>query len=177
MNALVDPEMIDALYIASATGVSVDLIVRGICCLRPGIPGLSDRIRVVSIVGRLLEHSRLYFFRNGGDEELFLGSADLMPRNLDHRVEVLAPVEDAGLKRHLVDEVLAGYLRDNVQATALGADGSYSRVWPDEGSPVFDMQAHLISTPRHIASHDEPSNGISKHWNTVVRPHPLWIEE
>ncbi len=177
MNALVDPEMIDALYVASAAGVCVDLIVRGSCCLRPGVPGLSDRIRVVSIVGRLLEHSRLFYFRNGGDEEIFLGSADLMPRNLDHRVEVLSPVEDQGLKRHLVDEVLAGYLRDNVQATVLSEDGTYSRLRPEPGAETFDMQAHLINTPGHIAAHDEQSNGISKHWNTVVRPHPLWIEE
>ncbi len=177
MNSLVDPEMIDALYIASQAGVQVELVVRGICCLRPGVPGLSERIRVVSIVGRLLEHSRMYYFQNGGDEEIFLGSADLMPRNLDHRVEVLTPVEDAGLKRHLVDDILAGYLRDNVQATILGPDGAYRRPQRGPNEQPFDMQSHLISTPNHLAASAEAHDGISKNWNTVVRPRPMWIEE
>ncbi len=127
--------MIDALYRASDAGVRVDLIVRGICCLRPGIPGLSERIRVVSLVGRFLEHSRLYYFENHGAEELFLGSADLMPRNLDHRVETLVPVEDATLRSYLRDDVLEGYLRDNTLARNLGPDGSYQRVRPGPNPP------------------------------------------
>ena len=97
MNALVDAEMIDALYRASQAGVEIDLIVRGICCLRPGIPGVSERIRVISIIGRFLEHSRLWHFANGGAEEFYLGSADWMPRNFDRRVEAVAPVEDPAL--------------------------------------------------------------------------------
>jgi len=174
MNALVDPETIDALYRASAAGVQVDLIVRGICCLRPGVPDLSERIRVVSIVGRFLEHSRLYYFHNGGDEELFLGSADLMPRNLDNRVEVSVPVEDHGLRRYLVDCLLAGYLRDNVQTTVLGPDGTYQRPERRPDEPPFDMQAHLIGGSDRVASHD----GIYTTWGgAVVRPRPLWIDE
>ncbi len=177
MNALVDPEMIDALYRASAAGVRVDLVVRGICCLRPGTPGLSENIRVVSVVGRLLEHSRLYYFQNGGDEELLLGSADLMPRNLDYRVEALAPVEDAGIKRYLVDDVLTGYLHDNVQATVLGPDGIYRRPPRAPDEPRIDMQARLISAPDLAARRLAESEGITTSWHSVDRPRPLWIDE
>jgi len=179
MNALVDPEMIDALYRASAAGVRVDLIVRGICCLRPGASGLSENIRVVSIVGRLLEHSRLYYFHNGGagDEELLLGSADLMPRNLDYRVEALAPVEDAGIKRYLVDDVLTGYLHDNVQATELGPDGVYRRPQRSADEPRIDMQARLISAPDLLVRRLTESDDITTRWNAVDRPRPLWIDE
>ncbi|HLZ71088.1 MAG TPA: polyphosphate kinase 1 [Dehalococcoidia bacterium] len=179
MNALVDPEMIDALYRASAAGVQVDLIVRGICCLRPGAPGLSETIRVVSIVGRLLEHSRLYYFHNGGggEEELLLGSADLMPRNLDYRVETLAPVEDAGIKRYLVDDVLNGYLHDNVQATLLGPDGIYRRPQRGAEEPRIDMQARLINAPDLLVRRMAESDDITTSWHSVDRPRPLWIDE
>ena len=127
MNALVDERMIQLLYEASQAGVQVDLLVRGICCLRPGLPGVSDHIRVTSIVGRFLEHSRIFYFRNGGQEELYLGSADLMPRNLDRRVEVAFPVEDPTLLRFLHDEVLAIYLQDVVKARHMKSDGTYDR--------------------------------------------------
>jgi polyphosphate kinase len=125
MNALVDPRMIRALYRASAAGVKVRLLVRGICCLRPGLTGISENIEVISIVGRFLEHSRIYYFRNGGDEEVYIGSADLMPRNIDHRVEVLAPIRDPGMIQHLRDDVLATYLADNVKARRMLSSGSY----------------------------------------------------
>src|SRR5271170_3178601 len=127
MNALVDQRAIRLLFQASQAGVKVDLLVRGICCLRPGIKGVSENIRVTSIVGRFLEHSRIYYFRNGGQEEIYLGSADLMPRNLDRRVEVVFPVRDAELIRHLRDDVLSVYLADTVKARHMQASGSYSR--------------------------------------------------
>jgi polyphosphate kinase len=122
MNALVDAPVIDALYHASQAGVEIDLIVRGICCLRPGIEGVSDRVRVTSIVGRFLEHSRLWYFANGGDEEFYLGSADWMPRNFDRRVEAVAPVESPALHERL-RSLLSTYLDDNRQAWWLGPDG------------------------------------------------------
>ncbi len=127
MNALVDPKMIRALYRASQAGVKIQLLVRGICCLRPGVPGISDRIEVTSIVGRFLEHSRVYYFRNGGEEEIYIGSADLMPRNIDHRVEVLVPVRDRLIAHRIRDEILAAYLADNVKARVMLANGSYTR--------------------------------------------------
>jgi polyphosphate kinase len=126
-NALVDKPIIKKLYAASQSGVEVDLLVRGICCLRPGIPGLSDNIRVISVVGRFLEHSRVYYFRNGGQEEIYAGSADLMPRNLNQRVEVLFPIEEPSFVRYLREDVLATYLKDNVKARLLSHDGSYRR--------------------------------------------------
>jgi polyphosphate kinase len=127
MNALEEPSMIRLLYEASQAGVKIDLIVRGICCLRPGIPRVSDNIRVSSIVGRFLEHSRIYYFHNGGEEEIYLGSADLMSRNLVRRVEVLFPVEDRRLVRQLRDHTLEIYLADNVKAREMQSDGVYER--------------------------------------------------
>jgi polyphosphate kinase len=127
MNALVDRRMIRLLYQASQAGVKVELLVRGICCLRPGIPGISDNIAVTSIVGRFLEHSRIFYFNNGGKEEVYLGSADLMPRNLNRRVEVDFPVQDPKLVRYLRDEVLETYLREVVKARHMNSDGTYSR--------------------------------------------------
>jgi polyphosphate kinase len=142
VNALVDPEFIRALYRASRAGVDIDLIVRGMCCLRPGIPGISENIRVVSLVGRFLEHSRIYYFANGGieEEEILIGSADLMQRNLDHRVEVLVPVEDAGLRAHFRDIALPTYLRDTANARRLLSNGAYERVVPAPGEEPFDEQ-------------------------------------
>lgn len=142
-NSLVDPDMIDALYRASQAGVRVDLIVRGACCLRPGLPGLSENIRVISVVGRFLEHSRLYYFHNDGNDEIYLGSADLMPRNLDHRVETLVPVEDPALRAYLRDEILEGYLRDTTQARELLPSGEYRRVEPGS-NPPFSIWGHLL---------------------------------
>jgi polyphosphate kinase len=134
MNAVVDAEIIEALYAASQAGVEIDLIVRGICCLRPGVSGVSDRIRVVSIVGRFLEHSRLFYFANGGDEQFYFGSADWMPRNLDRRVEAVAPVDDVALHPRL-HALLATCLADNRQAWDLAADGTYRQRNPN-GQPV-----------------------------------------
>ena len=136
--------MIAILYRASQAGVKIDLLVRGMCSLRPGVPGVSDNIRVTSIVGRFLEHSRIYWFRNGGDEQVLVGSADLMPRNLNRRVEVLFPVEDQAIVRRLRDEILDVYLRDNVKARFMQADGSYVHAYPAEGEEPLDSQAWFI---------------------------------
>jgi polyphosphate kinase len=144
MNALVDQPCIQALYRASQAGVKVDLQVRGICCLRPGVPGVSDNIAVTSIVGRFLEHPRIFYFRNGGDEEILLGSADLMPRNLYRRVEDLFPVDDPLIRDVLRDKILDIHLRDNVQARRLLPDGTYERVRPGPEEPELDSQLWMI---------------------------------
>ena len=144
MNSLMDKSIIRLLYQASQTGVQMDLIVRGICCLRPGLEGISENIRVVSIVGRFLEHSRIFYFRNGGSEEVYLGSADLMPRNLNHRVEALFPVESPKLVQYLRDEVLATYLADNTQAREMESNGSYKRLEPHGNEPSNNSQAWLL---------------------------------
>lgn len=130
MNALVEPDAIEALYAAARAGVRIDLIVRGICCLRPGVPGVSENIRVISIVDKFLEHSRISYFENNGDPEVFLSSADWMPRNFRRRVELMFPIEDPKLKRRVIDEVLGISLADNVKARILRPDGTYERVPP-----------------------------------------------
>jgi polyphosphate kinase len=140
MNSLVDKPCIKALYAASQAGVRVDLQIRGICCLRPGVPRVSENITVTSVVGRFLEHSRIYYFRNGGEEEILLGSADLMPRNLDSRVEALFPVEDPRLCKSIRDDILFLHLSDNVQARRLDSDGSYHRLGPGEDGAAVDSQ-------------------------------------
>ena len=145
LNALVDKRMMRLLCEASRAGVRVDLLVRGICCLRPGVPGFSENIRVVSIVGRFLEHSRIYYFRNGGAEQVYLGSADLMPRNLDRRVETLFPVEDPALVRRLRDEILTTYLADNLKSHVMVADGSYEKQRPQPGQEPLNSQEWLIA--------------------------------
>jgi polyphosphate kinase len=154
MNALVDKKIILALYQASQAGVEIDLLVRGICALRPGVRGVSDRIRVRSIVGRFLEHSRIYYFANGGEEEVYIGSADWMPRNLYERVEVLAPLKDAMLRERVRQEILECYLADNLKTRFLMRDGTYRRAWqapgsrkagkPPTGPAAFNAQDFLI---------------------------------
>ena len=144
MNSLVDRECIDALYRASQAGVEVLLQVRGTCCLRPGLPGLSENISVTSIVGRFLEHSRLYYFRNGGDEELFTGSADIMPRNLNGRVELLCPILDPDLRRAALRDILAPHLVDTANCRRLESDGGYTRVEPEDQGAPFDSQRALL---------------------------------
>jgi polyphosphate kinase len=155
MNALLDKNVVQALYRASQAGVEIDLIVRGICALRPGVRGLSDRIRVRSIVGRFLEHSRIYYFGNGGDEEIYMGSADWMPRNLYERVEVLVPLRDEFLRERVHREILDAYLADNRKARILLRDSTYIRAWqpvhgkrnrkPPKGAAAFSAQDFLIS--------------------------------
>jgi len=143
INALVDRACIDALYAASAAGVRVDLNVRGICCLRPGLPGLSENIRVVSVVGRLLEHSRVYSFSHGGTQKVYISSADLMPRNLDNRVELAVPIEDPALRAQVMETVEL-CLSDNHNAWDLGSDGVWVRRVPDAGDQIVDAQETLM---------------------------------
>lgn len=143
INRLTDLEIIDALYKASQNGVKIDLIVRGSCMLRPGVPGLSETIHVRSIVGQLLEHSRIFYFANGGDGDVYIGSADWMTRNLDRRVEVVTPILDGNLKRYLKDVVLAAYMRDNVKARILNSDGLYERVPMSPEDTPFNSQLHF----------------------------------
>jgi polyphosphate kinase len=145
INHLVDKPMIKLLYQASQAGVKIDLVVRGMCGLKPGIPGVSENIRVISVVGRFLEHSRIYYFYNGGSEKVFMGSADLMPRNLNQRVEVLFEVEDQDLVRYLRDEILAVYLADNIKARIMQPDGSYQRIHPKEGEPEISAQEAFLN--------------------------------
>jgi len=145
MNALVDKLMIQLLYQASQAGVTIDLLVRGMCCLRPGLPGVSDNIRVTSIVGRFLEHSRIYYFENGGKEQVYVGSADLMPRNIDRRVENLFPLRDAEMIRYVRDTVLETYLNDNVKARRLLADGAYERVKAGAKQQPLHSQMWLVN--------------------------------
>ncbi len=145
MNALVDAHMIRLLYRASMAGVQIDLLVRGICCLRPGVKDVSENIRVTSVVGRFLEHSRIYYFLNGGASEVYLGSADLMPRNLYRRVEAIFPVPDPDIRRRLLDEVLTISMADNVKARRLMSDGTYKRVQPKKGEAPLDSQGWFLA--------------------------------
>ncbi|MBX3064637.1 MAG: polyphosphate kinase 1 [Anaerolineae bacterium] len=150
MNALVDKAMIQQLYQASRAGVQVNLMVRGICCLRPGIPGISDNIRVQCLIGRYLEHARVFYFRNGGHEEVYLGSADLMPRNLNNRVETMFPVEAPALKQRIIDEVLKMELVDNVKARELLSDGSYRQIEPSDGEAHIDAQRWFMDRNKEV---------------------------
>jgi polyphosphate kinase len=148
LNSLVDQEIIEKLYEASCAGVKIDLIIRGICCLRPKVPGLSENIRVVSIVGRFLEHSRIYYFANNGEPALYLASADWMPRNFIRRVELAFPIEDPSLRDEIVEDVLPRFLNDHVKARELQADGTYIRLKVEEGKPRTQAQLHFRERSR-----------------------------
>ncbi len=154
MNSLVDRAMVRILYEASQAGVRIDLIVRGMCILRPGLSGVSDNITVTSIVGRFLEHTRIYFFENDGDPTVLIGSADLMRRNLDRRVEVLAPVNDPALIARLRGEILQTYLDDNVKARLMKSDGTYARVRAEEGEERVDSQLVLMEISAKRAGYE-----------------------
>ena len=157
MNALVEVSVIDALYRASQAGVDIDLIIRGTCSLRAGLPGVSDRIRVTSIVDRFLEHSRVFYFANDGNPEVFLASADWMPRNFFRRIEVMFPVEDAQLKARICERTLPTILADNVKARVQNPDGSYRRAAPADGQPAVRSQTALHNLARGSAQVVEPS--------------------
>jgi len=158
MNALVDEDIIRALYDASRAGVRVRLNVRGVCCLRPGLKGVSDTIEVVSIVDRFLEHARIFYFRNGGDEEVYLGSADWMPRNLDRRIELLFPVSPAC--RRKVMDVLDAMFLDNVKARRLLPDGTYRRKRPGKGEEPFRAQVRLYEEARRTLEKARAASGV-----------------
>src|SRR6202040_3575736 len=167
MNALLDKNIIMALYRASQAGVEIDLIVRGMCALRPGVRGVSDNIRVRSIVGRFLEHSRIFYFANGGEEEIYMGSADWMPRNLYERVEVIFPLKDEMLRERVRREILDAYLADNRKARILLKDATYIRAWqpvhgarnrrPPVGAAAFSAQDFLISVAEGKGPTELPS--------------------
>ncbi len=144
MNALVDKPMIKLLYEASQAGVRVDLICRSMCSLRPGIEGISENIRVISLLGRFLEHSRIYYFHNGGDEQIYMGSADLMPRNLNNRVEVIFPINDPQIVRYIRDTILETYLKDNLKAYEMASNGVFTPVQPNDGDPQLASQEWFI---------------------------------
>src|SRR5438270_10334050 len=144
INGLLEPAVIQALYRASQAGVKIDMVCRGICALRPGVPGVSDTIRVTSIVDRFLEHSRIFYFGNGADPQVYIGSADWMDRNLSRRVEVVWPVEQPDLKQRLIDEVLATSLADNVKSRVLLPDGSYRRGERKPDEPAVRSQERFL---------------------------------
>jgi polyphosphate kinase len=162
MNSLTDTRMIELLYAASQAGVKIELIVRGICCLRPGVKGISDNIRVISIVGRFLEHSRVFWFAHDGHPELLLSSADMMGRNLNRRVELMFPVEDPALIARVKQETLEGALADRMRARQLGPDGLYTRITPDHSGEAADSQMDIIRSrslhhrPIHIVPREAP---------------------
>lgn len=158
MNSLVDPSFIAALYAASQRGVKIDLIIRGICCLVPQVPGLSENIRVISIVGRFLEHSRIFYFYNNGEEDVYAGSADLMPRNLDRRVEVVFPIRNTEIKNSIINKILVKSLKDNQKARVLLPTGNYVTNYPVFNEEVFSLQEFLMnqtsSDPVKTKKHD-----------------------
>jgi polyphosphate kinase len=162
MNALVDRKIVRKLYEASLAGVRIDLLVRGICCLRPNIPGISENIRVLSILDRFLEHSRIYYFHNGGSPEIYSGSADWMPRNFKKRAEILYPIEDTEVKTRIIDEILMTYLGDNVKARLMQPDGSYIRMTPKDGAMLVRSQSALMAIARQGGVKSPPYEELVK---------------
>ena len=165
MNSLVDEDVITALYGASQAGVRIDLLIRGICCLRPGVPGVSETIRVHALIDRFLEHARIFYFENGGDQEVFCSSADWMPRNFRRRVEVMFPVLDTGHKKRLVEEILELMRTDNVKGWLLGADGAYSRV--KRGQSPLRSQTRFMELARERAREAEPLKLSNRQFTAV----------
>jgi polyphosphate kinase len=160
MNSLVDEDIIRGLYEASRAGVRIRLNVRGICCLRPGVKGTSEGIEVVSIVDRFLEHARIFHYRNGGDEEVYLSSADWMPRNLDRRIELLFPLQSPDCRGKVL-QALEAMFQDNTKARRLGADGSYKRRRPAKGDEPFRAQTHLYREAKRALDRVRVASGVT----------------
>ncbi len=173
MNALVEPSIIDALYDASRSGVQIDLLVRGICCLRPGLAEVSETIRVTSIVDKFLEHSRIFYFENGGEPQVYLSSADWMPRNFYRRIELMFPVLDSSVKRRIIEEILPVYLGDNVKTRLLLSDGSYERVDPADGESAVRSQLVLQGLAR--SAHE--ATEVVQRLRPILRPPPTSVDD
>jgi polyphosphate kinase len=169
LNALVDHRVIEALYRASQAGVPIEIVDRGICSLRPGVPGVSENIRVRSIVDRFLEHSRIYVFGPDSDAKVYLSSADWMPRNFYRRVEAMFPIESPELKDRILHEIIPTYLLDNTKARTLGPDCTYTRLQPNEGEPRYRAQERLLAM-RHLVSSAEPRLGGANSRGDEERP-------
>jgi polyphosphate kinase len=167
MNSLVDTEVIEALYDASRAGVKIDLIIRGICCLRPGVKDLSENIHVRSVIGRFLEHARISYFENGGSPKLFLGSADWMPRNFFRRIEIVFPIEEPALRDRIVNQILAVQLADNVKASILGSDGSYSRPAVKKESAQRGSQAEFMALAMGEAKTRRNTRTVKKNYQKI----------
>ncbi|MGH7969177.1 MAG: RNA degradosome polyphosphate kinase, partial [Limisphaerales bacterium] len=178
LNSLAEPEVIDALYAASQAGVEIDLIVRGICCLRPGVQGLSETIRVRSIVERFLEHSRIYYFENACQPQVFLASADWLPRNFFRRIELAVPIEDGRLRERLITELLGLPLADNAKARLLQPDGSYVHATAGKGGELRRSQAEFVTLAKGEteAAASKPAARTARYPRVTLAPSPLAVE-
>ncbi len=175
MNSLADEKIINALYDASEAGVKIDLIVRGICCLRPGLRGLSSNITIRSIVDRFLEHSRIFYFENSCQPEVYVSSADWMPRNFFRRIEVAFPIEDGQTRARIVDEILGTTLADNTKARLLEPDGSYQRAKPGPEAPLRRSQAEFMAQTKDLRADGRAAAQKPRYPKVKLAPKPFSV--